>query len=645
MKNSYLLILALFSCVFINAQLLFDEHFNYGDASGDLTLTSSGDWSVLNAVTPKVGYQTSNLSLNNYEYLAKGGAATIAKIDGESVNTGFASVNSGTIYYSVLVNLTDLGNGGIGFFIHLNGSTGIRARLFAIDDGFGKINFGITSQGTPDFITTPYDLNTTYLLVVSYNIATYTSNLYVLSAPLASEPGAPHATQMSGNGPASVSTITIRQSAAGPSGSIDQMRVATTWEDLMQSYFAPALYFPDGPDNETIISIPPETALNAAATFNTPNFSVSNELSACTSNNSQDGYIKWELKDTSDDSLVSSGCIFSSNSGDFSAIPGMTEGNSYSYTVWLVNNAGVALTNPEATYSVIFNVISYNDVSDIAGLRAGTIDENTYYRVTGQVVLSYYNQNENDALYFFQDNSGGIAVTDEDGFMPLITVGDVFETLSGYLKSGANGELMLEITKIERDDPTINNGDITPQQVTLNELYTNYQDYESELVLINDVNFVSPSGDFTINSTYAINDGTRGSNEDLFLADFPQADYITSAYPVPTLPQDLVALVRSKSGAAVTVTARSTSDFALDINDYSSDSFKLYPNPTNKGYVTIGSKHHLPMQVTVVDLMGKQVLSKIVNNNVLNLSELTPGFYLLKISQNNALVTKRIIIE
>jgi len=649
MKNYYIFLITAFISYSTFGQAIFDDNFDYGEASGDLVSIASGFWFTQSATVPSVGYQTESITLNNYEYLARGGSATIDNsADGEDINTGFGAVNSGTVYYSALVNLTSLGSGNAGFFMHFNGATGVRGRVFAIDNGAGKINFGITSLGTPDFISTAYDLNTTYLIVVSYNITTYASNLYVLTAPLQNEPGSPDATQSSVAGPTEVSSISIRQRTDGPAGAIDNIRVATTWGDLMQTYFNPAIDGSDMPKNGSSLTIDPGTAASATVFFNTVNFVASNDIGGCTSDDSEDGYISWELEDTSDNSKVY-GCIFNSDLNTDVPIPGMIDGKTYVFTAQLVDNSGVPLTNPEAVYSLTIEVIPYIDVADINALRGVTIDENIFYRVTEpNVVLSYFNGEDplagGNPLYFFQDNSGGIVVTDESGFMPSIAVGDVFDTLRGNLKTGPNGELMLEITNENRANPTQNNGDVTPQPVNLDDLNTNYTDYESELVLINDVDFVSPSGDFVLDTNYAINDGTRGSN-DMFLADFGNADYIVSSTPVPVNPVDLVVLVRSNVGGVISVTARSSSDFSLGTYDISQKELNLYPNPTSLGYVNISGKNQSNFEVSIFDILGKQIKDEVVSNGQLNLAHLKAGVYVLKIKQDDSLITKKLIIE
>ena len=83
----------------------------------------------------------------------------------------------------------------------------------------------------------------------------------------------------------------------------------------------------------------------------------------------------------------------------------------------------------------------------------------------------------------------------------------------------------------------------------------------------------------------------------------------------------------------------------LSTNDFSTTTFKVYPNPTSTGFVNITSANSEDMTVSVFDILGKQVINKTISNNSLNVSALNTGIYIMKISQNNATVTKKLVIR
>jgi hypothetical protein len=85
--------------------------------------------------------------------------------------------------------------------------------------------------------------------------------------------------------------------------------------------------------------------------------------------------------------------------------------------------------------------------------------------------------------------------------------------------------------------------------------------------------------------------------------------------------------------------------YLLSNNIYETSSFSIYPNPTNTGKVTISSSNNDAMNVQVFDVLGKQVKNETLTNNTLNVSDLNTGVYILKITQNNATTTKKLVIR
>lgn len=88
------------------------------------------------------------------------------------------------------------------------------------------------------------------------------------------------------------------------------------------------------------------------------------------------------------------------------------------------------------------------------------------------------------------------------------------------------------------------------------------------------------------------------------------------------------------------------SNYSLTTQEFNTTAnFSIYPNPTNTGFVNITTKANTAVNVTVFDVLGKQVLSKTLNNNTLDVTSLTTGVYILKLNQNGTSTTKRLIVE
>lgn len=209
------------------------ENFDYGTTPGDLTGVSGGNWTV-HSGTGAVAYTNTSLSMAGYSSSGIGGSVIVNGALGEDVNRSFTEQTTGTVYFSALVNISAATTGN--YFLHLKDtSTGFRGRVAAKDDGSGNILFGIASSTTTYvYGTTPFNLNTTYLVVASYNIDSGVSNLFVLTAPVATEPATPEATDTGTSGTA-ISAVALRQSGGIPTAIVDGINVATSWASVLST--------------------------------------------------------------------------------------------------------------------------------------------------------------------------------------------------------------------------------------------------------------------------------------------------------------------------------------------------------------------------------------------------------------------------
>jgi len=386
-------------------------------------------------------------------------------------------------------------------------------------------------------------------------------------------------------------------------------------------------------NGDTVIGNPED--VNASIDFITTNFTMSMDAGGGVSDNSGDGYIEWAV--TNMGSPVDSGNIFTSNDGFEYPITGLVAGNTYVFFSELVDNAGASLI-PAITYSFTITIPAYNDVATIADLRAGTVDPDTYYRVTGEVINTYSRGNRNQK--YFQDATGGILV--DDALFEISSTyneGDGVTNIRGNL-SVFNGVLQFVPTPADWGAATSTGNAVTIPVVDIATLSTSWENYESELVRINGVTFADGDGmnTFSSSTNYNISDGSSM----FFRTTFFEADYIGQT--IPSGSTDIVAIVGEVSGTP-NVTSRSLSELTLSTKNNQIQGFNMYPNPTSLGYVTIASKNNAKMSIAVFDILGKQVLNKTVSNNTLNVSSLKSGVYIMKVSQDNASVTKKLVIQ
>jgi len=80
------------------------------------------------------------------------------------------------------------------------------------------------------------------------------------------------------------------------------------------------------------------------------------------------------------------------------------------------------------------------------------------------------------------------------------------------------------------------------------------------------------------------------------------------------------------------------------IDDHSLNSVKLYPNPA-KGVVNFSMVSNEALEVSVYDLLGKQVLRAENVQSQLNISSLNPGMYFVNMTQGSSVSTKKLLVN
>jgi hypothetical protein len=75
------------------------------------------------------------------------------------------------------------------------------------------------------------------------------------------------------------------------------------------------------------------------------------------------------------------------------------------------------------------------------------------------------------------------------------------------------------------------------------------------------------------------------------------------------------------------------------------EGLNLYPNPVTNGKVYITSKNDLSKNIIVFDILGKKVLQTTITSKELNISNLSPGVYIIKIDEEQASATRKLIVK
>ncbi|MCX7547002.1 DUF6130 family protein [Xanthomarina sp. F1114] len=289
--------------------------------------------------------------------------------------------------------------------------------------------------------------------------------------------------------------------------------------------------------------------------------------------------------------------------------------------------------NPAVTTSVTFEVIVPTQVANLTELRAGTVGD--FYQLMNSPTVTYTRTSRN--AKYIQDSSGSAILIDDTAgaITTTFAIGDGMSGLVGEL-----GEFNNVLQFIPSTDASVVSGEtITPEIVTVTDLLAGPAPYQSELVQIEYATFADAGGTFDGYTNYDISDPSGGP---LTFRPFNEADYVGGTIPSGQIP--ITGIVGEYNGVAQ-ISARSLDDFVLSTSSYELASFNVYPNPVSNGFVNISSKTNEVIQVTVFDILGKQVLNSTVNNNKLNVSTLNTGVYILKISQNGQSTTKKLVIK
>jgi hypothetical protein len=313
---------------------------------------------------------------------------------------------------------------------------------------------------------------------------------------------------------------------------------------------------------------------------------------------------------------------------------GVLAAGAYTIDMELVDDSHTPIV-PAVTASVNFTVEAATQVADLAALRADFIANGpgAYYELSSTPTVTYTRATRNQK--YIQDASAGILIDDVSG--TIATSFSIGDGISGLVGTASEFNGVLQFVPLQ--DATVTAGaTVTPAVVTAATLLTDWENYESQLVRINNATFADAGGTFATATNYDLSDGSTIN----FRTNFSEADYIGQLIPVGANP--VVGLI-SEFGGNPQITARSLADVTLSTPSFETLRFSVYPNPVSNGFVTINTTNADPINILVYDVLGKQVKNETITNNTLNVGDLNTGIYILKMTQNQATATKKLIIK
>lgn len=372
--------------------------------------------------------------------------------------------------------------------------------------------------------------------------------------------------------------------------------------------------------NITIVSpsngatLPPET--NVSVTISVSNFNVANGTG--------DGHIQY---------TVDGGPIV--NKFDTTPLVLTLAAGSHTVNMSLVNNTNNPL-NPPANATVTFTVADYTPVTTLTALRA--LGAGAYANFTGQAVVSYTRTTRNQK--YIQDSNAGVLIDDSTTKIttPFI-IGDAISNIKGQL-SNFNG--VLQFVPVQDATKPSSGNTLNAPAVPLATLLTGWEQYESMLVTVQNVTFsgLTQGELFVASTTKTITDGTTNLN---FRTLFSEANYIGQA--IPTDPLNIVVLV-SENNAVPQVVARSLSDFtSLGVTKNDIPGFKVYPNPVSNGTLFIETNSNVEKSISIFNVLGTEVLKTTTSSNNINVSSITNGMYIVKVTEDGKTSSSKLIIK
>lgn len=382
------------------------------------------------------------------------------------------------------------------------------------------------------------------------------------------------------------------------------------------------------PTNGTVFS--PETT-DVPMTFNVNNFTLSGDAGGGVSDNTGDGYI---LGTAVENGVTETQNIFNVNE----SIGDLEAGDSVTLTVELVDNSGNSLT-PPVSASVSFTVASYTQVADIAALRAGT--EGDYYELTGEAIMTVDAMNSRNQKYI-QDTSAAILIDDNDGVIATsYNVGDGITGIKGRL--GSFGQVLQFIPEVDPGAATTTGNTVTPQVVTIADLNANLNDYESELIKINDVNFTTADGTEAFGSGNGNYDITDGTNTLVFRLNWSTD---INGTVIPTSSANITGIAAEFNGTSQ-IFGISLADIVLGVEINEILGYTAYPNPVKGNQLTISSNSLDTKTVAIYNVLGKKVFTRTFSGaqDTFDVSNVASGIYILKVTEGNRISTQKLIIE
>ncbi len=486
--------------------LILHETFDYSagqlSAGRSTNCNDSTKWWTISGSSNYINVVEGSLSYPGYVTSATNNKAQLNAVSGSIDCRRFVPVTSGSVYAAAIINIEKANSEYI--FGLCDGGTTYTSRLYAkgADNGF-QLSIAKAAELKTDipYTTATYSYKTNYLVVVEYvfkdGAKNDSINLWVNPTKSTTTPTLVCDTTLA-NAKADMTEIAgvyLRQNKNGAKFTIDEIKVATAWDDLFESDYTPTpsttptiaadnvIYFNEGF---------PYTGVTYTTTFDILAEYLTGDVTL-TSNNQAVTLSKTTLTKAE------------AEEGETITATLLTDKAGLDSTKITISSAGAKDEIVKSTWYAIALTQCATIAEMNTAAATATDDEDVYIKYTGEAVVTYaFNQGDGNK-YYLQDASGAIQVNDHNW---TISRGDKLTNFVVYARAG---DKLGDIQPVNTNEKTVtiisHDNEWTPEVVTLEELQTNPANYLLHLITVKGMTFAD--GVTTFASGIKANQGNK----------------------------------------------------------------------------------------------------------------------------------------
>ncbi len=73
--------------------------------------------------------------------------------------------------------------------------------------------------------------------------------------------------------------------------------------------------------------------------------------------------------------------------------------------------------------------------------------------------------------------------------------------------------------------------------------------------------------------------------------------------------------------------------------------FKLYPNPATADIVYVSTEQNAIREIRIFDVFGELVLTDRISSKALDISRLSPGIYMVQVTENGKSINRKLVVK